>query len=187
MTGPQYLDVTALPVAANRENDAMPSHRDDGPDALDALRRAGVEFQVHHHPPARRADELHLTGLDIAMSAKTLAFRLRDGRIALAAIPGLGRLRYPKLAAALGVARSALTPAIADDLAELGMAPGGVAPFTVAPHAVLVIERSVLALPVLYCGGGSSEISIELSPADLLRAMPTAILADLCADELLPD
>lgn len=165
----------------------MTSHSGPTADALDALRRAGIDFRVHRHPPARRADELHLTGLDVSTSAKTLAFRLRDGRIALAAIPGLGRLRYPKLAAALGVSRSALTPALDEDLAELGMAPGGVAPFTIAPHAVLVIDRSVLSLPVVYCGGGSAEISVELSPDDLLHAMPAAIVADLCADEPLPD
>jgi len=153
------------------------------PGALAALRAAEVEFKLHHHPPARNFDELHLTGLDVSTSAKTLAFTLADGRSVLAAIPGLAKLRYPKLAAALGVSRSALRPAAPETLAALGMAPGGVAPFTTDSQVVLVLERTLTEHPVLYCGGGSPELSVELSPTALLQAMPAAILADLCAEE----
>jgi prolyl-tRNA editing enzyme YbaK/EbsC (Cys-tRNA(Pro) deacylase) len=148
---------------------------------IGALRAAGVEFTLHRHAPARNFYELHLTGLDVATSAKTLAFTLVDGRTVLAAIPGLAKLRYPHLASALGVSRSALRPATAETLAALGMAPGGVAPFTTDPDVVLVLERTLIDLAVLYCGGGSPELSVELSPAALLQVMPSAILADLCA------
>jgi Cys-tRNA(Pro)/Cys-tRNA(Cys) deacylase len=152
--------------------------------AIAALDAAGVNYTLHQHPPARSFDELHLTGLDIATSAKTLAFTLSDGRTVLAAIPGLGRLRYPKLAAALGVARSALRPADEAALARLGLQPGGVAPFTTAP-VELVLDQSLLDLPILYCGGGMPELSVALSPADLLTTMPQAIVTDLCVDESL--
>ncbi|MCE1173739.1 MAG: YbaK/EbsC family protein [Propionibacteriales bacterium] len=151
--------------------------------ALDALTAAGVSYRLHEHPPARNFEELHLTGLDINTSAKTLAFTLLDGRVVLAAIPGASRLRYPKLAAALGVSRSALKPADATVLAGLGMLPGGVAPFTTA-EVTLVVERSLLELPVVYCGGGRPELSVELSPTAWLQAMPEAIIADLCEETL---
>jgi len=154
----------------------------DLPGALDALGVAGVAFELHQHPPARNFDELHLTGLDVTTSAKTLAFSLPDGRVALAAIPGLARLKYSKLAAALSLSRSALRPATPEVLAELGMTPGGVAPFTTNTKAVLVVEATLTALPQLYCGSGSPELSVELSPAALLQAMPEAILFDLCAE-----
>jgi len=163
------------------DNVAMNEATQPLPGALSALRTAGIEFRLHRHPPARNSDELHLTGLDVRTSAKTLAFSLPDGRVILAAIPGLARLRYPKLALALAVPRSALRPASADVLAELGMAPGGVAPFTSNPVAVLVLEESLTALPSLYCGGGSPELTVELSPTALLQAMPNFVLADLCA------
>jgi Cys-tRNA(Pro)/Cys-tRNA(Cys) deacylase len=152
------------------------------PGAIDALRAAGVEFRLHQHPPARNQAELHLTGLDVETSAKTLAFSLPDGRLVLAAIPGTARLRYPKLAAAIGVPRSALHPADAEALAGLGMAPGGVAPFTATPGVVAVLDSSLIELPKLYCGGGSAELTVELSPAALRAAMPTALIADLCAE-----
>lgn len=151
------------------------------PTPLQALRDAGIEFQLHQHLPARNQGELHLTGLDLNASAKTLAFSLADGRIALVAIPGLARLRYPKLAATLGVPRSALRPASPQALSELGMTAGGVAPFAADPQVMLALDRSLLDLPRLYCGSGSAELTVELSPADLLKAMPQAVLADLRA------
>lgn len=94
--------------------------------------------------------------------------------------PGRARLRYGRLAAALGVPRSSLRPAGAEDLARLDMAPGGVSPVSEAPGVRLVLDASLTGLEVLYCGGGRPELSVEITPDTLLRAMPGAILADLC-------
>lgn len=150
--------------------------------AAAVLARAGIPFRLHEHPPARTEAELHLTGLDVDTSAKTLAFTLPDGRFVLAAVPGRGRLRYGNLARAIGVSRAALRPTRTDELAELGMAPGGVTPVCADPRVVRVLDRSLLDLSVLYCGGGSPELTIELAPADLARLEPLAVLADLCGD-----
>jgi Cys-tRNA(Pro)/Cys-tRNA(Cys) deacylase len=144
------------------------------------LQALGLPFRVHEHPPARTFDELHLTGLDVETSAKTLAFVLADGSLALAAIPGPARLRYAQLAAALGVSRSSLRAAGPDDLAPLDMTPGGVSPVTDIPGVRLVLDASLIDLPVLYCGGGRPELTIEITPRTLLDAMPSAILANLC-------
>ncbi len=153
---------------------------DQPPAPIRTLRALGLPFRVHEHPAARSFDELHLTGLDVDTSAKTLAFVLGDGSVALAAIPGRARLRYGQLAAALGVPRSSLRPAGADDLARLDMAPGGVSPVSDARGVRLVLDASLTGLDVLYCGGGRPELSIELTPQALLEAMPAAILANLC-------
>lgn len=154
--------------------------------AADVLTRAGIPFRLHEHPPARTEAELHLTGLDIDTSAKTLAFTLPDERFVLAAIPGRARLRYGKLARALGVARAALRPMLADELRQLGMTPGGVTPVCADPRVVRVLDRSLLDHPVLYCGGGTPELTIEIAAADLVRLEPTAVLADLCGDSPFP-
>lgn len=150
------------------------------PVAAGVLARAGVPHRLHEHPPARSADELHLTGLDVDTSAKTLAFALPDGRFVLAAVPGRGRLRYGNLARALEVPRAALRPMAPDELGELGMEPGGVTPICDDPRAVLVLDRSLLDHHVLYCGSGSPEISVEVAAAVLLEVAPGAIIADLC-------
>jgi Cys-tRNA(Pro)/Cys-tRNA(Cys) deacylase len=153
---------------------------DQLPAPVRTLEALGVPFRLHEHPPARNFDELHLTGLDVDTSAKTLAFLLTDGTVVLAAIPGRARLRYGRLAAALGVPRSALRPAGPDDLARLDMTPGGVSPVSRAAGVRLVLDASLAGLGVLYCGGGRPELSIELTPSALLQAMPDALQADLC-------
>ncbi len=112
------------------------------PVPVQVLRDAGVEFRLHEHPAARNADELHLTGLSLEYSAKTLAFLLPDDRVLLAAIPGAARLRYPLLARAVGMPRSALRPAPPERLSALGMTPGGVTIFTRDRHAVVAVIHS---------------------------------------------
>lgn len=147
------------------------------------LAHAAVPYRLHEHPPARTESELHLTGLDIDTSAKTLAFTLPDGRFVLAAIPGRARLRYGNLARALAVPRSALRPMQADELLELGMEPGGVSPICTDPRVTLVLDRSLLSHDVLYCGSGTPDASVELSAADLASLSPAAtVLADLCGE-----
>jgi Cys-tRNA(Pro)/Cys-tRNA(Cys) deacylase len=151
------------------------------PVAATVLARAAVPHRLHRHPPARTEAELHLTGLDIDTSAKTLAFSLPDGRFILAAIPGRARLRYGNLARALGVPRSALRPMQPDELLELGMEPGGVTPICTDPRATLVLDHSLLAHDVVYCGSGLPDISVEVSPAHLASLSPgSTVLADLC-------
>jgi Cys-tRNA(Pro)/Cys-tRNA(Cys) deacylase len=147
------------------------------------LERAAIGYRLHQHPPVRTEADLHLTGLDVDTSAKTLAFSLPDGRFVLAAIPGRSRLRYGNLARALGVPRSALRPMPEAQLGELGMEPGGVSPITDHVGATLVLDRSLLSHDRLYCGSGLADSSIEVAAADLARLSPaTTVLADLCGD-----
>lgn len=154
------------------------------PTPVRVLREAGVEFRLHHHPAARNADELHLTGLSLDFSAKTLAFLLPDDRVLLAAIPGAARLRYPLLARAVGVSRAALRPAPSERLSALGMARGGVTVFTDDPHCVVALHSGLLELPRIYCGSGSAVLTVELSPAALLQAVTDPVIADLCSPPL---
>ncbi len=149
--------------------------------AVAALDRAGISYRLHHHPPVRTEADLHLTGLDVAASAKTLAFCLPDDRLVLAAIPGPARLRYGNLARLLGVPRSALRPAAADRLAALGMEPGGVGPVCDDPDVQLVLDSRLAG--TLFCGSGLPEVSVELAAADLARVSPTALVGDLCGDD----
>lgn len=153
------------------------------PPAAVVLEGAGIPHRVHWHPAARNHAELVHTGLSVATSAKTLAFSLAGtpNRLVLAAIPGLGRLAYGDLARALGVPRSALRPADPDALAAIGMSPGGVCPITAAPGVQVVLDSALVELPVLYCGSGLAEASIELSGADLARAAANVLVAPISA------
>ncbi|HAM43500.1 MAG TPA: hypothetical protein DCM67_00545 [Propionibacteriaceae bacterium] len=160
-------------------------HSDEAePVPVQVLREAGVQFRLHRHPAARNADELHLTGLSVEYSAKTLAFLLPDDRVLLAAIPGAARLRYPLLARAVGIPRSALRPAPPDRLSALGMTPGGVTIFTRDHHAVVAVHAGLLELPRIYCGSGWATLTVELSPDALRGAVADPVIADLCSPGL---
>lgn len=152
------------------------------PPAAEVLDRAGVAYRLHHHPPVRTEADLHLTGLDVGTSAKTLAFTLPDGRLVLAAIPGPSRLRFGNLARALGVPRSALRQAEAGQLLALGMEPGGIGPVCDDPGVLLVMDAGLSGFTALYCGSGLPEISVELAAEDLVRLSPATLVANLCQE-----
>jgi prolyl-tRNA editing enzyme YbaK/EbsC (Cys-tRNA(Pro) deacylase) len=150
------------------------------PIAATTLIEAGLPHRVHWHPAARTEAELHLTGLDVNSSAKTLAFSLPDDTLVLAAIPGTARLKYAALARALGVSRSSLRPADPDALAAVGMTRGGVSPVCADPAVRLVVHEPLLELERWYCGSGVPDASIELSPAAIQQLRPDLLRADLC-------
>ena len=57
------------------------------------------------------------------------------------------------------------------------MSAGGVCPITDDPAVQVVIDAALVDLPVLYCGSGLAEASIEISGTDLVRASATVLVA----------
>lgn len=147
---------------------------------LDAV---GATYRVHRHAAVLGAEDHAISGLDPELSAKTLAFLIADDRLVLVAVPGLARLGYGQLARALGVSRSQLKAASAEQLERLGMQPGGVCPFSPDPSVQVVIDARVMGLPVVYCGSGDPRATIELTPEQLRLACPTAVIAEVTAPE----
>lgn len=109
-----------------------------------------------------------------SMATGTLAFRCAGGQYVLAALRGGDRLDYGRLATGLGVRRSDLTSA---DLAEMGFLPGGVGPVAPQPGPRAVLDAAVLDLPVVYCGAGRPDRTLEIAPADLVAAAGAVVLA----------
>ena len=146
------------------------------------LRDAGVPFRVHDHVPVSTVAEiLEALPFPAGEHVKTLAFEA-DGRIVLAALRGSDRLQFGRLARALGVARDRLAPLPPERVRkELGFEPGGVCPLADRDDVTVVVDRSVLALARAFCGSGRNDLTLELSPADLVAASQ-ATVADLAAD-----
>ena len=144
----------------------------------EVLAAGGTSYDVVEHPPARTESELHLTGLDVEQSVKTLAFTVGDDRrVVLVGIPGPARLKYGELARALGVSRSQLRQASADVVQALGMEPGGLSPITDDVAGTVVFDAVVPAMGVVSCGGGTPTRTLVLEAADLVRASPRVIVA----------
>ncbi|MFC5187225.1 aminoacyl-tRNA deacylase [Actinomadura harenae] len=153
------------------------------PPAAALLAAVGVEFVVHRHVEIRtEADIRERTGFtpeNIKNSLRTMAFTAGHETLALAAIPGLERLRYGRLAAALGVSRSALKPADEAGLARLGMECGGVSPVCGDPSVTVVFDAAVLRMGRVLFGSGRPDSTVEADAAELIRIVPGAIVTDI--------
>ncbi|HET6420387.1 MAG TPA: YbaK/EbsC family protein [Geobacteraceae bacterium] len=138
----------------------------------DILAKSGVRFALHSHEETRTVEDAERNlSFDVARIVKTVAFRTRSGKIVLAAVRGIRRVDYARLAALVGVNRrdlAALSPAEVEEL--LGVEPGSVSPFSPGDDVLLLIDKDVLTiLPTLYCGAGRSDRTLEIAPDDLVR------------------
>lgn len=139
------------------------------PDVKSFLETAGLSFRVHGHPPRISfRDHGGDADFDPAASVKSLAFRLPDGRYVIVGMRGQVRADYKRIADALGLRRSELRAASADELAaDLDMQPGGVTPL---PRGVVVLlDSDIPELDTVYCGSGRNDATIEISGRDLGR------------------
>jgi Cys-tRNA(Pro)/Cys-tRNA(Cys) deacylase len=132
----------------------------------------GAPFVLHEHEATRTVEEAARNlSFDVARIVKTVAFRTRGGGIVLAAVRGIRRVDYARLAALASVNRrdlTALSPREVLDL--LGVDPGSVSPVPLREDVVVIIDEDVMTiLPTLYCGIGRPDRTLEIAPADLLR------------------
>lgn len=137
------------------------------------LAAAGVAFTLHEHVAARTvADARERLPFPFAAYLKTVAFRLKAGGWALAALRGADRVEYRALAAALGVGRRDLHQMTPDEvLADLGVPLGGVGPVPTEPGTRTVFDaRAVAELDVVYCGAGRSDRTLEVRIGALVAA-----------------
>jgi Cys-tRNA(Pro)/Cys-tRNA(Cys) deacylase len=149
------------------------------PEIEKCLAAAAIGYKLHRHAPVVSfAESKAALPFDPTASLKGLAFRLPNGGYAIAAMRGDARADYKKIADALGVRRSDLRTATAEELArDLDMAPGGVAPLPVRGATVL-FDRQTLDLDVIYCGAGRPGATLEIRRAELVRLAGGAV-ADL--------
>jgi Cys-tRNA(Pro)/Cys-tRNA(Cys) deacylase len=152
---------------------------------IDSLQALGVQFTLHTHAAIRtQNDILQITRFELESSVKTLAFSASGRRLLLAAIPGLQRISYGRLGKAAGVKRADLRSADPDQLALLGMQPGGVSPVCMLGNVTIVFDSLIPGMGKVYCGSGIENKTIELDADDMIRIAPSALIANITADPL---
>lgn len=138
---------------------------------LHLLESQNVAYERHQHDPVRTVPEVEEKQPFLRnRMLKTIAFRLKDGRIVLAGLRGHDRIDYRKLAAHFGVNRRAvasLSPEAVE--AELGFAVGGVGPFALQPDVVVLLDAQLADVGTVYCGSGKNTVTLAIDFADLLR------------------
>ena len=138
---------------------------------LHLLESQNVAYERHQHDPVRTVAEVEEKQPFLRnRMLKTIAFRLKDGRIVLAGLRGHDRIDYRKLAAHFGVNRRAvasLSPEAVE--AELGFAVGGVGPFVLQPDVVVLLDAQLADVGTVYCGSGKNTVTLAIDFADLLR------------------
>jgi Cys-tRNA(Pro)/Cys-tRNA(Cys) deacylase len=136
------------------------------------LAAAGVAFRIHEHAPSITVQDAE-THLDFPVEQllKTIAFRVKNRGWVLAALCGHAQVDYKRLAAALSVSRDKLMRLTPEEVqSDLGYELGGVAPF--APHAQteVLIDAGTLGWPLIYCGAGRNDRTLEIAPRLLVQA-----------------
>lgn len=139
---------------------------------LEIVGGSGVPFVLHSHETTRTVeDAARNLSFEVARIVKTVAFRTRSGGIVLAAVRGIRRVDYARLAALVGVNRrdlAALSPAQVRE--HLGVEPGSVSPLPLGEDTMVLMDEDILTiLPTLYCGIGRADRTLEIAPVDLVR------------------
>jgi len=148
---------------------------------VDVLQASGVAFSVQEHAPIiGQADAERELALPADQMLKTMVFRAGEMTV-LAALPARSRVHYGRLARAIGVQRSVLRQAEPDDLACIGMMPGGASPVCGVDGVITVFDVSAVKMGAVFCGSGRADRTVKIeakSLIDLVRPIIAAVAAD---------
>jgi prolyl-tRNA editing enzyme YbaK/EbsC (Cys-tRNA(Pro) deacylase) len=134
----------------------------------EAIVAAGLSGRVLTLPASARtaAEAAHALGVTVARIAKSLVFVAGD-RPVLVVASGANRVDEGKLEALLG---PPVRRADARTVREAtGYAIGGVPPLGHATALQVVIDRDLMAHPLIYAAGGAPECVFSLTPDELVR------------------
>lgn len=135
------------------------------------LAASGVPYRIHEHAPSVTVQDAdtHLQ-FPVEQLLKTIAFRVKNRGWVLAALCGYAQVDYKRLAAAVGVSRDKLMRLAPEEVeAELGYVLGGVAPFAPNAQTEVLIDSGALGWPVIYCGTGRTDRTLEIAPRLLVQ------------------
>jgi prolyl-tRNA editing enzyme YbaK/EbsC (Cys-tRNA(Pro) deacylase) len=133
------------------------------------LRDAGAEARLEEFPEGTPTaeDAARAAGCRLGQIVKSLVLVAGD-RFVVALVPGNRRGDPEKVARLLGERGARVARANEVERAT-GYAPGAVAPFALPQVDRVLLERTLLAEPVVWVGAGSPNHLAALAPAELAR------------------
>ena len=135
--------------------------------AVDAARRAGIEFELlkYDHDPGHESfglEAVEVLGLPGEQVFKTLVAEV-DGRLAVGIVPVVAQLDLKALASALGGRKAAMAPADAAQRAT-GYVLGGISPLGQKRRLPAVLDASAQQFERIYVSAGRRGLEIGLAP-----------------------
>ncbi len=144
--------------------------------ALRALKRAGVDFELHPYEYVERGGtraSSEALGVDEHSVIKTLVMETEAKSALLVLMHGDAEVSSKALARALGV--KAISPCDARTAERhTGYRFGGTSPFGTRKALPVYAETTVLALPRIWINGGRQGLLVSLDPAQLERVVPVS-------------
>ena len=151
--------------------------------ALDSLAAAGVPHRIVRTERPHSAEEsAALQGIALGQLLRTIVVRRGDDDYLFILVPGGRRFDWPKLRTHLGVKRMSL-PDQDEAQAVTGYPRGAITPFGSSRALPVIVDASIVDLPVVAIGGGAHGVNVHLAPADLIAATAAAVVDVTIADE----
>ena len=160
---------------------------DDRPDdgdtpAIRAIAATGVAHRVVRTQRAGSAEEAAvLQGIPLAALLRTIVVRRAADDYLFVVIPAGRRFDWPKLRTHLGVRRATL-PDADEARAVTGYERYTITPFGSSRPWPVIVDASVVDLPLVSIGGGAFGVSLHLAPADLVAGLHADVLDVTVAD-----
>lgn len=162
-----------------------------GTRAIELVRRAGIEHQVHVYqttaPHGRARDARPAYGFEAAQALRVEPDRIYktlvagvDGRLVLALVPVAGELDLKRLADALDGRRAELADAAVAERAT-GYVIGGISPLGSRRPLPVVIDAGAARHATVFVSAGRRGLQLELAPTDLAR-LTRATMAHIARD-----
>ena len=143
--------------------------------ALDAVAIAGVAHRIVRTEAARSAEEAAvLQGIPLGALLRTIVVRRGEDDYLFVLVPAGRRFDWPKVRAHLGVSRLSL-PDADEAQAVTGYVRYTITPFGSSNAWPVLVDASVIDLPVVAIGGGASGVNLHLAPADLVAALDASV------------
>jgi prolyl-tRNA editing enzyme YbaK/EbsC (Cys-tRNA(Pro) deacylase) len=142
------------------------------------MRAAGAEARLEElrGDGASARDAADAIGCTLGQIVKSILL-VCDGTPVMALVPGDRRVDTKAVARTVG-ARHARIGRAEEVVSATGFEPGAVAPFPLQDVARVLIDRTLLPHPVVWCGAGSSRHLVAVTPPELQR-LAQADIADV--------
>ena len=137
-----------------------------------------VPFTIHEHTPSYTvADAQEYLLFPLERLLKTVAFKVKDQGYVLAAVRGLDRIDYRKLAAACGTKRTHVVRLTPEEVAAVfEVEVGSVSPIALHEDVEVFFDNRVPTHETVFCGIGRPDRTLEINLMDLVQITRGQIL-----------